>query len=161
MTGLEALEQWVRKRYSFEFKSGTYLQIGDESSITLKGGGREVTVSEVDMACEAPGDDMAWPTLEELMAEALRRWHADPSPKAFRVLLEFGGGLAPEPVAGFSQRWCHNDSLMCYVTAANDAGAVAACEAVHPGSRSQHASENAYVPPQIREGRVPAAAGNL
>lgn len=89
MTPLEALSLWNRKHYSFALQSTGNTQPGSGPTITLKGGGRTVTVYDYELVTGGMDEDdtpVRWPTFDELIAEGLRRWHADTARKRFILL---------------------------------------------------------------------------
>jgi hypothetical protein len=79
---LALLDQWNRKYYSFTLRADGNYQPGDGPHISLTAGGRTVSVGEYELVED---DEDKWPGIGALVAEAIRRWHADPAPKNFLV----------------------------------------------------------------------------
>lgn len=84
---LGVLEKWSRKGYSYTIQSGPNYQPGDGPCVTLSAAGRKVVVDEFNLAKhdDETGEQLTYPTLAEIIHEALRLWHADESPKWFRL----------------------------------------------------------------------------
>jgi hypothetical protein len=87
---LTLLEEWNRKHYHFKVQACGNTQPGSGPFVELTAAGRTVTVGDYELVKPDPDDETQtpdqWPTLEELIKEAIRRWHADTSPKHYRVL---------------------------------------------------------------------------
>lgn len=103
MGALEELQKWNRKHYRFRIECGGNVQPGDGVFVELKAGGRTVVVGEEEMEDLIEGH---YPFIEELVLEALRRWHADTTPKRFRMHWWFRGphpdGVRVRPATTFT-----------------------------------------------------------
>lgn len=75
MNALEELKKWCRKYYKFRVESNGSVQPGDGISVHLEGGGRTIAVYE---------EDMPEASLDQMILEAIRLWHADSSVKKYR-----------------------------------------------------------------------------
>lgn len=82
MNALEELNKWTRKYYTWEIHCGPNIQPGDGLWIKLHGGGRTVFVGEEELT---DWENDKYPTIEEVILEALNRWHSDDSPKCYKL----------------------------------------------------------------------------
>ncbi len=114
LTPLQALDQWNRKYYSFSLEANGNMQVGDGPFIVLSGGGRKVTVSDYDLSEYENG---RYPTLDDLVTEALRLWHADTTEKRYRVLYEINKEILLE----IKDHWLwHGNRYMCNIIATSE-----------------------------------------
>lgn len=117
--GVDALERWIRKHYRFEILNGGNFDCCTGTCVKLEAAGRVVEVDYSELVRwdldETHGGDY-FPTVDDLLKEAVRRWHADPTPRLHRVSYLH---------ASYPKWWSLNEQI---VTAANEVEAVAAVE---------------------------------
>jgi hypothetical protein len=83
MNALEQLAKWDRKYYMYKLETGRHIQPGDGLCVTLYGGGRKVQVGEEELE---DWEKEIYPTIDEVILEAIRRWHADDTIKNYSVI---------------------------------------------------------------------------
>lgn len=109
MTPLEELEAWNRKGYYWSINCGGNYQPGDGVTVTLSAAGRKVQVGDYELEVwEEDGDssNTFYPSIGDVIHEAIKRWHSDTTPKTFRVLWT-DKNLVPETLTGWDV-WCGN-----------------------------------------------------
>lgn len=74
------LHNWTREHYNFTLHANGGDKLKGGSYIVLKGGGRTVQVIE---------SQLDVPTIDNLINEALSRWHEDETEKHFAILYEY------------------------------------------------------------------------
>jgi hypothetical protein len=130
MNALEELEAWSRKHYRYTIINGGSMQPGDGVYVELEAGDRKVGVGECDLEGKLYG------TLEEVIREAIRIWHADRSPKNYSVLGFWHDGNESSLRAGsdlkFSYRYKDGDngSFEVRLTATHEESALELVRAV-------------------------------
>ena len=72
------IDDWVRKYYSAKIEFSEY-----GWAVDLYGGGRKVTVDSIELEDIENGK---FPTLEEVIDEAIKRWDADNTLKKYRII---------------------------------------------------------------------------
>lgn len=129
---LTELEAWLRKHYTAEIALGPGTDHCDEGYVQLRAGGRAVTVMPYDKPQPEGGDaPLDRYTTAEMIREALRLWHADASPKVYRVMVSTREPV--EPPAGAEFWGSAGTSFMVRAVAANEPEAAAAAVALFPG----------------------------
>lgn len=135
---LRALEAWCRKSYTARIDFGPSYQPGDEGYVELKAAGRKVQVGFIDCDVwdEEKEETVHTGDAADAILEALRLWHADPTPKKFQVIVWHGPGLLrPENTPDIRVRPWTNESTEFVLTAPNEAAAVAIAEKLIPDGR--------------------------
>lgn len=136
---LAQLDKWNRKYYSFVLRADGNYQPGDGPHITLTAGGRKVSVGEYELVT----DEDKWPGIGEVVAEALRRWHADPAPKNFLVYVTHPTAPVYDTCASVHfergivgwQVW-HGDTKLVRITAMSEAAALEVVRWMFPSEPS-------------------------
>ncbi len=110
-SGIVALEKWLRKHYRFEIVNGGNFDTCTATVVKLRGGTRKVEVDYSELVRWSPdeshGDDY-FPTVDDLLKEAIRRWHADTTVKRFSATVKYR--TDPMPV------WESGTAIMLYDT---------------------------------------------
>lgn len=94
MNALDSLSEWSRKYYKYRIETCGNVQPGDGISVHLEAGGRKVSVYEEDLAHK--DDEPRHVSIDEVILEAIRLWHADSSMKKYHCF------------------WSHEDSYPPY-----------------------------------------------
>lgn len=112
---LTLLDDWCRKHYRYKIEGNGFCQPGDGHTVTLTAAGRTVQVSDYELVTGDEDDDTPsqWPTLDELVKEAIQRWHADTTPKHFRVYFH------ADYLTFEAQHW-HGDKYMAHFEATSE-----------------------------------------
>ena len=142
---LLALQRWCRKSYVARIDFGPSYQPGDEGYVELKAAGREVQVGFIDCDVwdEEKEEGVHTGDATDAIMEALRLWHADDTPKVFRVIVYHGADFVrPDSTLGTQVRPWGANSTEFVLTAPNEAAAIAVAERLVPDDhRSVHARE--------------------
>jgi hypothetical protein len=89
VNALEKLQKWNRKYYKFTIGTGGNYQPGDGLYIKLENSLRSVVVCDTDFS--------DWPdkqvSIEQLIEEALKQWHADTQLKRFEAYFIWLGSI--------------------------------------------------------------------
>lgn len=131
MTPSQLLAQWNRKFYSFQVCTYGNMCPGDGPHVKLTGGGR--TVEVYDFQLQNYDDIPPENIVDEVILEALRRWHADTTTKNFQILYKIESGIAP---ANHQHRY--NNVYVANFYATNEEHAkkqLADAVSVHSGSK--------------------------
>jgi hypothetical protein len=87
MTAMEKLSEWCRKGYRFTLGCGGLFMPGDGFYIKLEAARRVVEVDDCDACFRDEDGEPGHGDLEEVIEEAIRRWHADGTAKRFDVFV--------------------------------------------------------------------------
>lgn len=145
-----ALEAWCRKGYTARIDFGPSYQPGDEGYVELKAAGRKVQVGFIDCDVwdEEKEETIHTGDATDAILEALRLWHADPTPKLFKVIIWHGADLVrPESTADIRVRPWTDHATEFTMTVQNEAAAIAAAERLIPDGRGHVHAWEQWVPP--------------
>lgn len=116
----QQLEKWARKHYRYTIRNHGNVMPGDGTELILEAAGRKVSVFDEDYQTE----DRPALSLDELILEGLRQWHADTKPKNFEILFEADAAPASDCDGIMFQEWVRGSTVMAYLVARNEQEAV-------------------------------------